>query len=370
MSDLQEFLNSTISVLIVDDNMNNLQVLGSILHENNFNVIVAKDGKSALVNAEHKSPDIVLLDIMMPDMDGYEVCRQLRQKESTRYTPVIFLSAKQETDSIVTGFNVGGNDYLTKPFIKDELLARIKNQIFISQTTRNLKEMIKAKDHFFKVIAHDLKTPVNNQLNFADLLQANIDSYEKDKVKSFVKMIYETAVGQYKLLENLLEWTRLQSGIMVPDKKLTPVFELIDDSLQLHSSIATFKNISISTDGDKDAVIYADSKMIETVFRNILSNAFKFTPENGEITILVAADQDMTTIEISDSGPGMDKNKLDNLFTLRGISYNTETDGQPKSNGLGLLLSKEFLDINNGTITVESEINQGTKFSITLPSKE
>jgi len=370
MPDLQGFINSSTSVLIVDDNMNNLQVLGSILHENNFNVIVAKDGESALINAEHKSPDIILLDIMMPDLDGYEVCRRLREKENTRNTPIIFLSAKQETDSIVKGFNVGGNDYLTKPFIKDELLARIKNQMFFSQTTRNLQDMINAKDHFFKVIAHDLKAPVNNQLNFADLLQSNIDTYEKEKVKLFVRMIYETAVSQYKLLENLLEWTRLQSGIMAPSKEEFCIAELIENNLKLHSSTTTYKNINISVLGNKQATIFADLKMIDTVLRNILSNAFKFTPENGEISIQIVKNEQSTHIEVSDTGSGIEKEKLDSLFKPQSIGYKTRSNNQAHGNGLGLLLSKEFLDLNNGTIDIESEINKGTKFSITLPSKE
>lgn len=364
MSDLQKHMNESVSVLIVDDNMNNLQVLGSILRENHYNVMVARDGDSALRNIQNRKPEIILLDIMMPEIDGFEVCQRLRQQPETAFIPIIFLSAKNDTESIVKGFNLGGNDYLTKPFIKDELLARIRNQLLIRQTTSNLEKMLHAKDAFFKIIAHDLKTPVNSQINYADLLVSNLENYGAEKVKLFLKMIYETAVGQYRLLENILEWSRMQQGGITPEKEPVLLVDPIIEAEQLHKSIIVQNELAFSIDvGDEQ--VFADRRMLDTILRNLISNAVKYTTCGGTVKVYTKVNEEEVAISVQDNGPGMSSEQLEKLFTNLENSRAINKSGKQGS-GIGLLLCKEFVELNGGHIEVESEQGKGSLFTFTL----
>ncbi|MBN2648382.1 MAG: response regulator, partial [Prolixibacteraceae bacterium] len=207
------------TILVVDDNKRNLQVVGNILHEEQYKVAMAINGPTALKLAAQLKPDLVLLDIMMPEMDGFEVCKKLKENEETREIPVIFLTAKVETDDVVEGFNLGGVDYITKPFKQKELLVRIKTHLDLLQSKRKIAEQASLlqsnnafKDRLFSIIGHDLRSPLSSIKFTIDMIKSGVIELGDDFFHELIDQLAKTTDEAFTLLENLLGWAKSQSG--------------------------------------------------------------------------------------------------------------------------------------------------------------
>ncbi|MCK9167403.1 MAG: response regulator [Bacteroidales bacterium] len=226
--------NTKATLLLVDDNTKNLQLLGSVLHENGYQVALAKDGSTALNSVKKVKPDLILLDVMMPDMDGFEVCRRLKEEEETAHIPVIFVTAKTDVDEIVKGFNSGGVDYITKPFNREELLVRIKTQLdlkaslkTIEKQTQELKEANALKDKVFSVIAHDLRGALGSVREFANMMTDNRIQLSGEELQEFFVALKEQADTTFELLENLLWWSRCQRKVISPSPEQFDIRESV-----------------------------------------------------------------------------------------------------------------------------------------------
>jgi two-component system, sensor histidine kinase and response regulator len=365
MSSEEKFLQQQSVILIVDDNNKNLQVLGSILKESHYKVAVAKDGPSAISLASKINPDLILLDVMMPGMSGFEACAKMKSMENTRNIPIIFLSARNESSDIVQGFTAGGVDYVTKPFIKEELLARIRNHLLIKYTEEELKEMIAAKDKFFSIIAHDLKNPIASLVSLVDMLETNLDRYDHQKLQKLLKGISEAAHTQYKLQENLLEWSRIQTGSIKVNLTSFNLAEAIMESMDASKGSALTKNIDLQYDGENWVFVMADRYMIDTVLRNIISNAIKFSYKNSKVLIKCSKKETVAEVSVTDHGIGISDENIDAIFKIKtGSMLGTNKE---KGTGLGLVVCKEFIEKNEGGIKVESEEGKGSVFTFTLP---
>lgn len=209
--------NST--VLLVDDLAENLQVLGNILDENDIEFSYATSGKEALDAVAFKKPDLILLDINMPEMNGFEVCKKLKKDPETMDIPIIFLTAKADSEDIVEGLSIGAVDYVTKPFNTKELLSRVFTHLelfnsrkMIRKQNEELREMIDTKNKFFSIIAHDLRGPFNTLLGFSDLALKEFDHMDPEEIRDMIKHIHSSSVRGFELLNNLLEWSRSQTG--------------------------------------------------------------------------------------------------------------------------------------------------------------
>lgn len=205
------------TILIIDDYPQNLKVLGTTLSNNNYDVIVVVDGNSGIRMAREQKPDLILLDVQMPEKNGFEVCKELKQMEETSQIPVIFLTSKIETEDIVKGFESGGVDYITKPFNPTELLARVKTHIEIKNNRqlleaqkKELKELNATKNKFLAIIAHDLKSPIGTLLGFAEIFKTDVENLSKDETVKYAEIIYESANRTSKTLQNLLFWALSQ----------------------------------------------------------------------------------------------------------------------------------------------------------------
>ncbi len=205
-------------ILVVDDNSNNLKLISTILSPV-YRVLVATSGSDALKIAEIKQPDLILLDIMMPDMDGYQACSNLKENDATRDIPVIFLTAKDQQDSIVKAFDAGGVDYLVKPMRQKEVLARIKLHIDLKQAKNNLqiqneqlKEIVAARDRFFHIIAHNLKSPFNALLTMSQILIEEKDDVGEEEREMIINSIFQSSETAVELVDDLLSWVNLQTG--------------------------------------------------------------------------------------------------------------------------------------------------------------
>jgi len=360
-------------VLIVDDNPENLKVLGQIIRKKGHNLTFAQDGESALISVSTKQPDLVLLDIMMPGMDGYEVCKRMKEKPEIKDIPIIFLTAKTEQEDIIKGFEIGAVDYVTKPFNTHELLMRVdthlelKNarDIILHQKT-SLESANASKDKFFSIIAHDLSNLFNGLLSFSDILtNKTIALTEKDK-NEFLGIIQQSSQQGFALLRNLLEWSRVQTGRIYFQPEHQNLKSVVDSNIMLLNGNAKAKNINLLCDISSTFLIFVDSNMFNTVIRNLLSNAIKFTPENGKITVSAEKKGKFAEISITDTGVGISAQEIPKLFRID-ISHTTIGTGKEKGTGLGLILCKEFIEKNGGKIWVESQEGQGSTFFLTVP---
>lgn len=361
------------TILIVDDNKRNLQVLGNILHEQHYKVAMAINGLSAIKLAHQLQPDIIILDIMMPEMNGFEVCARLKENIETKDIPVIFLTAKVESEDIVEGFNLGGVDYITKPFKKDELLVRLKNHLELQESKRKieaqsieLKENNVFKDKLFSIIGHDLRSPLSSLKLTFDLIISGVIDFRNENFIDTIKNLSKSTEEAYTLLENLLGWAKSESGTLEIVAEAINLKEMAESTQRLLKLNLKNKSISYIIDIEDKLIAWADNQMIKTVFRNLVSNAIKFTPENGSITIHSYLNNNKITTDIIDTGVGIPPGNLEQLFKSRGKIKTYGTNNEPGS-GLGLILCYDFIVKNGGELTVSSVLNVGSTFTFSLP---
>lgn len=235
----------------------------------------------------------------------------------------------------------------------------------IKEAEKKVKEALDTKNKFFNIMAHDLKNPFNGVLGLSQLLSGDLDGYTLSEIKQYAELINQSAIQIYNLLENLLEWARAQTGSIQKKPVDFLVKHLIIESIEFLESSCQEKQIEISYE-ENNLKAFADKNMVQTAIRNILANAIKFTPEKGSIKIVTSQKNKFLKISIADTGVGIPKENLEQLFDLKN-SISTEGTNKEKGTGLGLVISKEFITANDGTIEVESEVNKGTNFIISLP---
>jgi two-component system sensor histidine kinase/response regulator len=355
-------------IFIAEDEPVNLQVLYNILKKGDYRMAAAGNGKKALAMIPESQPDLILLDIMMPGMDGFEVCEHLKKIPETKDIPVIFLTARVETPDVIKGFDVGAVDYVTKPFKGAELLSRIKTHLELKFARESLKELNATKDKLFSIIAHDLRNPLQVLMFSADLLSKHYEDFDEDKKKEFIDKIFTGTNQISDLLENLLEWARSQRGIIESHVEKIYISTLAEENVSLFKEIAKKKEIRLFSEVDTSYFAIADRNMIRIVIRNLVSNAIKFTFRGGEVKISASASQNSVQIDVTDTGVGIAPEDIHRLFKIDKQKITPGT-AKEKGSGLGLILCKEFVEKNNGTIDVVSTPGKGTCFSVTLPLK-
>lgn len=366
-------------VLIVDDVPRNIEVVSEILHQRGIEVSFAVSGEQALTFFHYRRPDLVLLDIAMPGMDGFEVCRQLKANAETKDIPVIFLTAKAESSDIVHGFEIGGVDYITKPFNSAELLSRVQTQLelkqnrdLIARQNDELRRLNAQKDRFFSIIAHDLRNPFNGFIGMAKLLEQNHETLTKADMREYLSILNESAQRLYKLLENLLTWSRLQLESMTVNPREFKVLPLVKETVELFEENAREKRAELGYSCPEELTIYADKEMVYTIIRNLLSNAIKFIDDGGSVRIEAEQSSDPadeTVIRVVDTGIGMDQETIDRLFILDQRTLTPGTKGE-SGTGLGLILCKDFAGRNNGTLEAAGTPGEGSVFTLRLPSRK
>ncbi|OQY27361.1 MAG: hypothetical protein B6244_10900 [Candidatus Cloacimonetes bacterium 4572_55] len=363
-------------VLVVDDQKRNIQIVGNILSKGSYELAYAFDGKAALEKTKDQDFDLILLDIMMPKMDGYDVCNQLKKDSKTKDIPVIFLTAKTDIENVVKGFDVGGSDYITKPFNSKELLARVKMHLTIHQQRKTIIEqkdkliaLNTSKDRFFSIIAHDLRNPFMGLMSVLELMTKFSEDVTPEDITFYAIHLKKSTDNTYRLLENLLEWALLQQGRIEFNPEINDLAMITETNLNLFENLAEKKEIGLVNRIIPDTLIFADDHMIATVIQNLINNAVKFTPTHGKITINSRPiDNDFIEISIADTGIGISASAQKKLFHLD-QKYTREGTAGEKGTGLGLVLCKEFVEKNGGKIWVKSEVGSGSNFKFTVPMR-
>ena len=247
---------------------------------------------------------------------------------------------------------------------KSKELALVNNKL--NQSEKELMKTNTNKDKFFSIISHDLRSPFTSLIGFSEFLANEVDELSKEEIKEFSQNIFKSARGTFALLENLLQWSRVQTGNIEFAPSRYSLDEHINRLIDLYQVTALGKKIEVKAYIEKDLKIYADQNMVETILRNLLSNAIKFTPRGGKITIIAKNMSKMVEVKVADSGVGIDKSTQSKLFKL-GENISTQGTEQEQGTGLGLILCKEFVETNGGKLSLKSVKNKGTIFRFTLP---
>lgn len=367
---IEELYNSTI--LIVDDTPTNLGFLFKFLSGMGFKVWLTHDGESALEIIQEERPDLILLDVLMPGKSGYEVCRLIKQNPDTSEIPVIFISALNETIDKVKGFEAGAVDYITKPIQCEEVLARVVAHLTIKNQQKKLTEMNSSKDRFFSIVSHDLRNAFMNILGFSQLMKESVDELRRDEI-TFQEMneiadkTYNSVKITYSLLENLLHWSSLQTGRSEFQPENFLLGEVCRKAVNLFLESSANKEIEVVCNINDSVSVNADKNMIFTILRNFISNAIKFTPRGGSVTIDGEKRNGFYEISISDTGVGITEEEINNLFKIDEHQSRLGTENE-KGTGLGLILCKELVEMHGGKISVSGRPGKGSSFKFTIPA--
>lgn len=368
---------SEYKILIVDDVMSNVLLLKVLLTNEKFQIATASNGRQALDQVIKEKPDLVLLDVMMPDMSGFEVSQQLKANPETAEIPIIFLTALNSTADIVKGFQVGGNDFISKPFNKEELIIRVTHQIsliaakrIIVAQTEELRKTIIGRDKLYSVIAHDLRSPMGSIKMVLNMLILNLPSDTiGPEMYELLTMANQTTEDVFSLLDNLLKWTKSQIGKLKVVYQDIDMVEVTEGVIEIFSMVAELKKISIRLETPSKLGVHADIDMIKTVIRNLLSNAIKFSNEETEILVTVQEQEGMAVVSVKDSGCGIDEENQKKLLHTD-THFSTFGTNNEEGSGLGLLLCQDFVIKNGGRLWFTSAKGEGSTFSFSIPLKK
>ena len=359
------------NILIVDDTPDNLRLLGGMLTERGYKVRAAPSGERALATVEKELPDLILLDIMMPQMDGYEVCRRLKEDEHTRHVPVIFISALDQVFDKLTAFSVGGVDYITKPFQLEEVLARIHTHITLQDMRRRLQkqnEQLRQQnaelDAFAHTVAHDLKNPLSLIVGYTQLLYQEAVGMAPEELEIIGLESFKSAKKSADIVDALL----LLASVRKENIELMPLAmgDIVAQVLDRLKMMAAESHAQITLP-DAWPMALGYSPWIEEVWLNFLSNGLKYGGQPPRLELGAASQPDgMLRFWVRDTGPGLSPDEQATLFT----EFTRLSELRVEGYGLGLSIVRRIIEKLGGRVGVESEVGQGSLFYFTLKMSE
>ena len=373
--------NSHFVILVVDDNPANLGLLFDALDEVGFEVLVSQNGESAIKRARSNLPDLILLDVMMPGIDGFETCKQLKADEATREIPVIFMTALAEIEEKVKGFRYGAVDYITKPIQPAEVLARIKTHLTIQSLQRDLRqknrelsaalereqELNRLKSRFVSMISHEFKTPLTTILLSNNLLQRYGDRMSPEKRREELAAVERAVARLNEMLEGVLTLSRGEAGKIPFQPAMTAVTQLCRNlAVHFRATCEATHTITFAAASD-DLQAVADPKLLEQILSNLLSNAIKYSPAGGNIRFELTSAHHALEFRVQDAGLGISAADQQHLFEA---FHRGENVGTIKGTGLGLSIVKQFVELHGGRIDASSTLGQGSTFTVIIPVQE
>ncbi|MFQ5571263.1 MAG: response regulator [Rhodothermales bacterium] len=372
------------NILIVDDIPENVRILFEVLSQEGYDVRAVTRGDLAIKAARSVPFNIILLDIHMPEMNGYEVCQALKADRRTAKIPVIFISALDEMIDKARAFEAGGVDYITKPFEAEEILLRVANHLAlrrsneelaaqksqIEEQARRLMELDEVKSRFFANISHEFRTPLTLISARLDDLRRYYQGSQAAQAGRLLDLLKNDAYRLDHLIQQLLDLSKMEAGMMSLNLRSTDLIALLRDLLLTFASLAERKEITVTFDAPPESVFLdVDPEAIVKVFTNLLSNAFKFTPPGGRVRVECRrSKKEGVDLLVQDTGPGIPAEALPHVFERyyqAELAYTPDQIGM----GIGLALSRELVQLHGGTIGVESTVGQGSLFAVALPTR-
>jgi len=330
------------TILIVDDQERNIQVVGTTLAAFGFDFMIANSGTQALERVQNRIPDLVLLDVLMPGMDGFEVCQAFQDIPGMESVPVIFLSADDEKNTVVRALEGGGVDFITKPFNKAELLARVRTHLELKHNRDRLQELLKSREKFVEVMAHDLKNWVSGA-NFGAKMLVEMKGDLPQQAQKLSSTIDEASGKALEFIEEFLENTRSSRVDFELTRKRIDLVEICRESRSQCESMAAAKDIEISLRvPEKSVLVDSDRSALLRIVDNLLSNAVKFSPPGSQLSLSLS--DEPPVVEVEDSGPGFTDEDREQMFQPYTRLSARPTAGEV-STGLGLSVVKQLADL-------------------------
>ena len=359
-------------ILIVDDLPENLAVLGNILRDEGYQIAVASSGPQAIKIASSRNPDLILLDIAMPDMDGLTTSGLLKGNPETADIPVIFLTARTDSGDVLKGFKAGAVDYITKPFKAGELLVRVSTHIELKRSRDQiakqkaaLDNLLETRNKLFSVITHDLKSPFAGLITLINVMIECFDTYSREEFKESLSLIKETSDNIHSLMQNLTNWAKLNTNAIEYKPESVNLTGLIKSTFSPLSINYHKKCIGLNINITEDCTLNTDPDLLRVVIYNLLSNAGKFSHPGSTVSVDYTVDEAGPCIAVTDSGTGMSSGQLQSLFNGTSVASSPGTANESGS-GIGLLLCREMIEKAGGRISATSEPGKGSRFNIRL----
>lgn len=349
-------------ILIVDDTPEHIAFEGSILKDEGYKVYAVTNGKLALKFLENRIPDLIILDIKMDGMDGFEVCKKIKSNKYTKNIPIIFLTAEYNPQTIKKCFEVGGCDYVSKPFIREEYLARVKARIEISHKNQELINANNELKLFCSAVSHDLKSPLNVINMLIDTLKNELGEKQSTDVLSITDMISNKSNQLITMIDKLLEFSKMCN--INPEMETLDLNAIISETFEELHSLEPNRNIQLLIENLPK--ISADDVLVRILIKNILSNSFKFTRYKplAEISVTVIPNDDYIVISIKDNGVGFDMAYSDKLFKIfQRLHLSSEFEGT----GVGLALVERIMKRHKGKIEAIGKVDIGTEILLYFP---
>ena len=362
------------SVLVVDDTPDNLHLMSNLLN-NIYRVKIANSGLKALkIAASESPPDLILLDIMMPEMDGYEVCKQLKMNPDTMNIPVIFLTSKAEVEDEAKGLELGAVDYITKPISPPIVLARVKNHLALHKQNTALinARMIadkanQAKSEFLSSISHELRSPLNAILGFAQLLESEQPPPTPAQRESLTHIL-NAGWHLLKLINEILDLAKIEHQQLSISEECVSLTEVVQECKTMMEPEASRRGIALSVvKSIAPLFVKSDRTRLKQILINLLSNAIKYNSKHGRVEVeCKVMKPERTRVSVADTGPGLNQEQLEQLF--QPFNRLGQETGTEQGTGIGLVLTKRLVALMGGEIGVESSVVNGSVFWFELNS--
>jgi signal transduction histidine kinase len=369
-------------ILAVDDTPDNLILVKAILEDEGYEISLASDGLTALKQVQQSPPDLILLDVMMPEMDGYEVARRIRNNPDLPYIPILLITA-HERSSVVEGLDAGADDFVRKPFDPNELLARLRSLLRLKHSIDELEEMARQRQDFVSRLTHDLRTPLVAADRMLSLFQQEAFGEISNDMKEAITTMIRSNQNLLQMVNTLLEVQRYEAGQKTLIFSVCNLVEIVEEVIQELKPLVNEKDLLLKIDidfskrSDKSfAVVEGDRMELRRVVTNLVGNAIKFT-DAGDISIRIEevanplsdgaddSSSDWVLVAVQDTGPGISLEDQQQLFE-RFRQGNHRRAGS----GLGLHLSRRIIEEHKGTINVNSDLGKGSTFTVCLPKKQ
>jgi two-component system, sensor histidine kinase and response regulator len=366
-------------ILIIDDSKENLHFLCDIFVEYRKSVTVS--GIEGIKLASSLKPDLILLDILMPEINGFDVCRAIKENPDNIDIPIIFLSGKTKLEDIVKGLKLGAVDYITKPFEQEELKVRVKTNLelkaskdLIKQQSEILAQLNEDFRHFLAIATHDLKNSLLVIQGFTKLLIERYQKFSDVEKLDLLSDISVTGETMYKIIMNLSYVTKLEEGKIQPYFTEFDINYLLKDSINYFKGIGNTKNININyINKIKQLSVYQDLSLIKECVDNLLSNAIKFSPMQSQITVIAYSESinknmiQMFVVEVEDEGPCIKEEEQPLLFK-KFARLSSQATNHEITTGLGLAITKMIVELLNGEVSYISQHSKGSKFVLKFPA--
>lgn len=358
-------------LMVVDDTWENLDVLNAFFVPRGYRVFLFPRGDLALKAALTNPPDLILLDIKMPEMNGYELCARLKAEESLREIPVIFISALTETQDKVKAFKEGGVDYVTKPFQMEEVHARVETHLKIARLQRELtakyeeiKRLERDKEDLTCMIIHDLRNPLGSIYGSINVVQEIEAGSLSGDAKEILSLASQSSLALKELIDSLLDVNKMETGKFPVRMEACDFQNIIREGVQLVGSFSRLKPMLILP--EEATQVVCDGNLIRRVAANLVGNALKYTPAEGKVLVTCQFSHGQASVFVEDTGTGIPKEYLDLVFD-KYFQVKGRKEGYFSSSGLGLTFCRLAIEAHGGKIGVKSDIGKGSAFWFTIP---